>query len=109
MKFLFVLTLISLHSFAGTLCEVYGISDSPQALTCRFQREEIKLTCDDGTYLLGGVTVEAAYHLEVEEGPTPLVFHTKRGDLTVTLNSGRHHSAFFSMDGKKVRGNCLLK
>ncbi len=107
MKFLFVLLLLlSSRTYAAPLCEVYGISDSPQALTCKFQRDKIDLACLDGSYFLDGELVEMAFHLEVEEGPTPLVFRTKSGDLTVTLNSGRHHEAVLSRHGKKLIGNC---
>lgn len=101
-------TLISMNSFAGTLCVVFGISDSPQALTCSFGNEKLELTCKDGTYILGDETVEEAYHMEVEEGPTPLVFQVKSGELTVIIDSGRRHEAVFSRDGKKLKGNCRL-
>jgi len=93
---------------ATTLCEVYGISDSPQSLKCVFGHGEVDLTCKDGQYLLDGETVEAAFHYEVEEGPVPLVFKTKKRELTVTLRSGRHHKATLSHNGNKVRGNCRL-
>lgn len=108
MKKLFLLSLISLHSFAAPLCEVYGISDSPQALTCTFQNEKINLTCENGKYILGDETVEAAFHLEVEDGPTPLVFRTRTGEMTVTFTSGRKNEAVLSREGKKLSGNCRL-
>ncbi len=106
MKILFVLSFLSFNTYAANLCEVYGISDSPQALKCTFQREKIVLSCSNGTYLLNSEAVEMAYHLEVEEGPTPLVFRTKNGELTVTLNSELNHEAVLSRDGKKLSGHC---
>jgi hypothetical protein len=105
---LFIFSLISLNSFAAPLCEVYGISDSPQSLTCSFRNELINLTCLNGIYSLGGETVEAAFHLEVEDGPTPLVFRTKSGDLTVTMTSHRKNEAVLSREGKRLSGNCRL-
>ncbi len=108
MKIIFALSFLSFNAYAANLCEVYGISDSPQALECTFQREKIGLSCSNGTYILDNESVEMAYHLEVEEGPTPLVFRTKTGELTVTLSTGRNHEAVLSRDGKKLSGNCRL-
>lgn len=108
MKLLLALSLIPFRVSAVTLCEVYGISDSPQSLSCTFQRQKIKLTCENGTYFLDGETVEMAFHMEVEEGPTPLVFRTKNGELTVTLSSSRSSEAVLSRQGKKLSGRCSL-
>jgi uncharacterized beta-barrel protein YwiB (DUF1934 family) len=68
-------------------CQVDGISDSPQKLTCQFQDEKIALTCQRGTYFLNQARVTLAYHLEVEEGAVPLVFKTSESELTVLLRS----------------------
>jgi hypothetical protein len=108
MKLFLFLTILTGQLSAATLCEVYGISDSPQSLSCSFGGDETPLTCQNGTYLLSGVVVEAAYHLEVEEGPTPLVFKTNHDELTVTLGNGRNHGAVFVHDGKKIKGRCHL-
>lgn len=107
MKKIIFIILLSFNAQAATLCEVYGISDSPQSLKCTFARQDHNLSCKDGTYILGDETVEAAFHYEVEEGPVPLVFKTKTRELTVTLDSGRHHKATLFRNGKKLRGNCL--
>ncbi len=88
------------------LCEVYGISDSPQSLSCRFQREELELTCKEGVYQLNDEAVDVAYHLEVEEGPVPLVFHSSQYELTVLTGKGRRHQATLLRDGKSITGNC---
>ena len=108
MKKIFLLFFITLNAEAATLCEVYGISDSPQGLNCIFARKKHDLTCKDGTYFLGHETVEAAFHYEVEDGPVPLVFKTKTRELTVTLDSGKQHRATLFLGGKKLRGNCRL-
>lgn len=108
MKALVALIFLSLNAKASVLCEVYGISDSPQTLVCAFGDEKMKLTCRKGTYFLDDEAVEVAFHLEVEEGPTPLVFRTQSGELTVTMLDGRRHDATFSRDGKKMSGSCRL-
>lgn len=88
------------------LCEVYGISDSPQSFTCRFQGEELNLSCKEGIYQLNDQAVDAAYHLEVEEGPVPLVFHSSDNELTVISGKGRRHEATLLREGKSISGNC---
>lgn len=106
MKVIIFIFLLSLNAKAATLCEVYGISDSPQSLKCRFSREDLALSCREGIYYLGEQIVEAAFHYEVEEGPVPLVFKTKERELIVTLSSGRNHKASLTGIGSKQRGNC---
>ena len=88
------------------LCEVYGISDSPQSFSCRFQREELNLSCKEGVYQLNDEAVDTAYHMEVEDGPVPLVFHSPQYELTVITGSGRRHRATLVRDGKSISGNC---
>ena len=88
------------------LCEVYGISDSPQNFSCRFQREEMNLSCKEGIYQLNDEPVEAAYHLEVEDGTVPLVFKSANSELTVISGKGRRHQATLLRDGKPISGNC---
>ncbi|MES2526208.1 MAG: hypothetical protein V4598_03950 [Bdellovibrionota bacterium] len=88
------------------LCEVYGISDSPQNFSCRFQGEELALTCKEGIYQLNDEAVDVAYHMEVEEGPVPLVFHSSKYELTVLTGKGRRHQATLLRDGKSLTGNC---
>ncbi len=106
MKKIFFFLLFGLNAHAAPLCEVYGISDSPQELKCTFARDHVDLTCKAGVYYVGEEMVEAAFHYEVEEGPVPLVFKTKTRELTVTMGSGRHHKASLSRNNNKVRGNC---
>ncbi len=88
------------------LCEVYGISDSPQSFTCRFQGEELNLSCKEGIYQLNDQVVDNAYHLEVEEGPVPLVFHSPGYELTVITGKGRRHEATLRSNGKSLSGTC---
>lgn len=88
------------------LCEVYGISDSPQSYSCRFQGEKLNLTCKEGVYQLNDEAVEEAYHMEVEEGPVPLVFRSSKNELTVITSRGRKHEATLIRDGKSHSGTC---
>lgn len=106
MKTIFLLFIVSLNVHAATPCEVYGISDSPQSLSCTLARKTIDLTCKEGVYHVGDEAVEAAFHYEVEEGPVPLVFKTKTRELVVSLESGRKYGATLTRNGKKSRGNC---
>ena len=107
MKSLFVL-LFSFSAVAGTPCEVYGISDSPQALHCTMARGKVELSCREGVYYLNETEVEAAFHYEVEEGPVPLVFKTASEELVVTIGNGRTHKATLASGRKKSRGSCHL-
>lgn len=106
MKFLLAAILISTYAHAGTLCEVYGISDSPQSLNCHFSGTALDLTCKDGVYYVGTSVVEAAFHYEVEEGPVPLVFKTASSELVVTLGEGINHPATLQSGRRKLRGKC---
>lgn len=105
MKFLFLLSLYSLPAFSAP-CEVYGISDSPQHLSCKLGFKKLELTCREGTYYLGEEKVETAYHLEVEDGPTPLVFKTAMSELTVLMKSETRMEAELGRGSKKSRGRC---
>jgi hypothetical protein len=88
------------------LCEVYGISDSPQSYSCRFSGENINLTCKEGIYHLQDEVVESAYHLEVEDGPVPLVFRSAQSELTVVTGKNRKHQATLVHRGKTLSGSC---
>lgn len=93
---------------AAPLCEVFGISDSPQRLVCKFGREELEVRCHEGVYFLGAEKVEDAFHYEVEDGPVPLVFKTKDLELTVTLGTRIQHKASLTGNGSQRRGSCKL-
>lgn len=101
---LFILA-FSQTSFAQ-LCEVYGISDSPQQLDCSFENQKISLRCDEGTYRLNGSPVKVAFHMEVEEGPVPLVFKTEESTLTVLINSKNDIAAEFAQKSESFLGKC---
>lgn len=66
-------------------CKVYGISDSPQKLNCSLGEVNISITCKKNTYYLNGEKVSLAFHMEVEEGATPLVFKTQTGKTLTVL------------------------
>lgn len=84
MKYLLALSLfISLPVLAK--CKVYGISDSPQRLNCTFPEMKVRLSCKWNTYYLNNEKVNLAFHMEVEEGATPLVFKTKSGATLTVL------------------------
>ncbi len=89
-------------------CEVYGISDSPQKLNCSLNKISVALTCKSGTYFIDSSRVNNAYHLEVEEGSSPLVFKAQDAELTVTMHSKRNIEAHLERDGKLFHGKCRL-
>ena len=105
MKYLFFFAVFSLPVFSAP-CEVYGISDSPQHLSCKMGFKKIELTCREGVYFVNEDRVEAAFHLEVEEGPTPLVFKTAVSELTVLIKSESRIDAELGKGGKKSHGHC---
>ncbi len=76
MKVFFTIFLCFSISQAYANCEVDGISDSPQALTCTFKGNVLELSCDASTYHLGNEIVVTAWHEDVEEGNSPLLFKT---------------------------------
>jgi hypothetical protein len=108
MKLISVIILVSLmpNAFAGA-CQVFGISDSPQKLTCSFKHQEINLHCDKGIYFLNTSRVAQAFHYEVEEGPVPLVFKASDMQLTVIIHSKNRMEAELEKDGKVRSGSCL--
>lgn len=84
MKVLILLSLIlSIPAFAK--CKVYGISDSPQQLNCELGDLKLKLSCNFNTYYINKDKVNLAFHMDVEEGATPLVFKTKTGKTLIIL------------------------
>ena len=91
------LMLFSFHASALS-CEVYGISDSPQALDCEFSGKKTTLRClgETGAYTLNGEAVEVAYHEEVEEGPSPLIFKSEKKTLRVLMYSDKKITASLS-------------
>jgi hypothetical protein len=98
---------LSAHALAAP-CEVYGISDSPQKLDCSFDKIDVGLRCQNGTYFVDSSRVNNAYHLEVEEGASPLVFKSPDLQLTVTIHSKRNIEAELNRDGKLFNGKCRL-
>ena len=97
-------------------CEVGGISDSPQGLTCEIHQEKkaekLNLVCNDGVYQLiwreKTYQVTDAYHEDVEEGSSPLIFVAEKLTLrTVSFTS--YSSAQLASDGKGLIGKCFEK
>lgn len=103
---LFILVCLSAPSF-GALCKVYGISDSPQKLDCSFGQNDIQLRCKNGQYYINNLRVDSAYHLEVEDGPVPLVFKTKSSELTVLIQSKVDIEAEYSTANRTRMGTCI--
>jgi len=115
MKNLLFALLIPASVFAAD-CEVGGISDSPQSMTCEIGQEKtlekLSLVCDDGSYKISwrGKTFDVtdAYHEDVEEGSSPLVFIAEKLTLrTVSFTS--YSSAQLVSDGKGMIGRCFNK
>lgn len=105
LSLIFLLGLIS--GAFGKECTVYGITRSPQKLDCSFDKLPLyKLRCDQGTYYLNGVKVNQAFHYEVERGPVPLVFKTKKSSLVVEIYSNRHIKALYQDEYRELLGYC---
>ncbi len=105
MRYFLLLFSLSLPVFSAP-CKVDGISDSPQHLSCSLRGLTVELTCRGGVYYLDEERVDVAYHMEVEEGPTPLVFHTNKSELTVLMKSDAPMVAELVRKRSKIRGRC---
>lgn len=108
---LFILFSLLLSQAALAIsCEVYGISDSPQKLNCQFSGKKVSLRCEDssGAYSLNGEAVEMAYHEEVEDGPSPLIFKSAQKTLRVLIFSDKNITASYSDGPVTLNGNCRL-
>jgi hypothetical protein len=107
MKFICLTFLVFLMAAAHAKdCNVYGISDSPQKLSCTFKSQKIALSCQNGTYFLNTSKVSQAFHYEVEEGPVPLVFKAPDMQLTVVIQSKVEIEAELEKSGKVQSGKC---
>lgn len=108
MRFLILISfLFFLPNAFAKKCEVFGISDSPQKLSCTFPGLSVNLSCRNGVYFLNSTRVNQAFHLEVEEGPTPLVFKTNDSELTVVIESKVDILAEIVRKGIRHNGTCL--
>ncbi len=107
MKLFLLISLVILMPQAWAKpCVVFGISDSPQKLSCFFKTMQIKLSCQKGSYYLNQDRVSSAYHLEVESGPVPLVFKATGLELIVYLQSKTDILAELEKDGHVLKGSC---
>jgi len=88
-------------------CEVYGISDSPQKLTCTFKDQKIALRCNKGQYYLNTTKIQMAYHLDVESGSSPLVFKAPNMVMTVVIEPKIDIQAELEKNGKIQFGTCI--
>lgn len=109
MKFICLTILVFLMPAAFAKdCNVYGISDSPQKLTCTFKAQKISLRCNNGTYFLNTTKVDQAFHYEVEEGPVPLVFKATDMQMVVVIQNKNDIEAELEKNGKQSTGKCQL-
>lgn len=107
------LSCLSFNSFA-TECKVDGITDSPQEFKCFLhkgtQTEKVRLSCLDGKYQIElndkTYDVGQAYHEEVEEGSSPLVFESSLMTLR-TVSYKIYNQAELIMDDKTYKGVCF--
>lgn len=107
MKFILTILLVSLMPVAFAAdCKVYGISDSPQKLNCTFKKLNLGLTCKEGQYYLNTSRVSVAFHMEVEDGPVPLVFRAPDMELTVLINTPANIDAELVKSGTTITGTC---
>jgi hypothetical protein len=96
----------SVKAFAQA-CKVYGISNSPQHLSCNFSKMQVELSCQRGTYYMNDVKVDMAFHYDVERGPSPLVFRNEQMQLVVRIYSANRKRAELQLGNTHLRGNCL--
>lgn len=85
-------------------CKVYGISDSPQKLECQFEDFKVFLSCKNGSYFLNSTRVALAFHMDVEEGASPLVFKAVNMQLTATKDAS--WTGELERNGKTFSGPC---
>lgn len=104
LRVLLSIFIISFSAQASRPCEVYGISDSPQKLTCQFPARIVRLSCQNGTYYLNQSRVQVAFHMEVEDGPVPLVFKAHDMKLTVLMNPVIE--AELELQKAEIKGTC---
>ncbi|HXH31132.1 MAG TPA: hypothetical protein VNJ01_10005 [Bacteriovoracaceae bacterium] len=104
---LIALSLVSTAEAAS--CKVFGISDSPQALSCKFQDSTVILRCENGRYYLNSSKVTEAYHMEVEEGPVPLIFQSREMTLAVLIESETEVRAELESLRKSIPGTCTFQ
>lgn len=105
------LTLLFLLGFStisyARKCEVYGISDSPQKMSCYFDNLKINLSCKNGTYYLNSSLVKAAYHYDVEFGSVPLVFEASEMKMIVVMEPKLETVAELERKGRStLMGTC---
>lgn len=106
-KVIFTILVSLMMNAEARECSVYGISDSPQKLNCTFRGFKLALRCNGGTYFLNTSKVKVAYHLEVEDGPVPLVFKSADMELTVEIQDKIDIKAELVKNNRTLRGTCL--
>lgn len=106
MKYLILFVLFISFSTYARDCEVGGISDSPQKLQCSFDKISVSLSCTKGSYFLNSSRVLQAYHMDVEEGASPLVFESKDMQMTVVIESRTKITAELLREGRTFLGTC---
>ncbi len=106
MKIFFTIFLFFTFNAFGANCQVDGISDSPQELHCRVKKLSINLTCQQGSFFLNGAPVTEAFHFDVEDGPSPLVFKGADFELIVVMVRKSLITAEFIKNGKTLKGLC---
>jgi hypothetical protein len=115
MKFFWAILFLSFNSF-GSVCSLFGISDSPQKLNCyihyKSELEPLKVFCKDGDYRINwrsvNYRVRQAYHEEVETGPIPLIFQTNGFSLRA-VSFQMYGQANLSMAQGSFEGICFYK
>jgi hypothetical protein len=115
MKHFFLISLILYPVIGWSMgCEVDGISDSPQSMSCYIHNGKLigklDLSCDDEKYHLKWkekkVEVNTAYHEDVEEGSSPLVFLAEQMTLR-TVSYKVYSTAELIIGEKTYSGLCF--
>jgi hypothetical protein len=108
MKLFALLTVVlAFSTHATAICEVDGISDSPQSLHCTFKNPKVlNLSCVESVYHLDNEVVFVAWHEDVEDGNSPLIFKTKGQTLRVVMDD-RGPSYTATLESSKTQiGTC---
>lgn len=98
-----IMLVLSMSVFAA--CEVDGISDSPQSRQCLMDKiGPLNLKCLKDKYILNikgqNYPIDVAFHMDVEEGDSLLVFKSNQWSLTLDGKKAFLEGRTFKTTGK---------
>jgi hypothetical protein len=116
MKMLIIaLSFLSSLSVFSQDCKVYGISDSPQEMSCKFRkgfkRFEMKLSCVRGEYFFKGTFVPegtkvSGTHASTDDGSVVLMFYNDFLRFEVSEGLIVKNRAVLELDSEIYFGSC---